>query len=205
MTRKANTAASAAHQNALLGALEDGRCLNLDALVAATGLERQRVKRAVGRLVVRGLAERAAIGCYRPTPEGLARKASGRPLTSGPRTWYAKARRRPASLRVRIWRAIRVKQHEVFTTADVVRLVARDDENLTMLAAAVREYVGFLVKSGHLHPLRPAPRDGKAAPLKRYRLVLNTGPEAPMVAAGRKTLCDPNTGAVHALTGEVAP
>lgn len=202
---RTDSGASAAHQNAVLAALEDGRCLDLDALVAATGLERRRAKRAACSLVLRGLAERAAVGCYRPTPDGLAQKASGRPVTSAPRTRYAKARYRPASLRVRFWRAMRVRQHEPFTTADLVRLVARDGEDLGRMAANAREYVAWLVKSGHLALLRArTPRDGKAS-WKRYRLIRNSGPEAPVVAGDRASLRDPNTGVVHALAGEAAP
>lgn len=198
-------AEGAAHQNAVLAALDEGACHDIDTLVARTGLERHPTIRAAGALVVRGVAERAAMGCYRLTPAGVAQKASGKPITKGPRTYHATSRRHPASLRVRLWRAIRVKKEDAFTSADLVRLVARDEEDLNKLAAGAREYLSFLVRSGHLLRLaKRTRREGKTS-FARYRLTLNTGPEAPMVAGDRKSLRDPNTGVVHAFDADAAP
>jgi len=195
--------ASAHHQNAILGVLADGACRHrgvIASALAARGLEvtERMVTRAASMLVVRGLAERTDAGCYRITADGSAMLAEGRVVASGPRHQYhgPRVRRRPDSLRVRLWRAIRIRAaNGAVTATDLVRLAVRDHEDPAKAVATARFYLSALVRTGILYklPKRAKREDGRPGE-HRYRLARDPGPQAPQVTDGGHVLRDPNSG-----------
>ncbi|SDH90125.1 hypothetical protein [Roseospirillum parvum] len=175
----------ATHQESLLAVLAAGGpevCLTTAELAARSGLTRKQVGEASGKLVRRNLIERAEVGCFRLTDHGRAHVAAGTPLTSAPIKQFTAMRRHRDSLRVRAWRAMRMRGK--FTIADVAGLALRPGER----EGEVQRYLRTLFRAGYLRRL------AGGGPCLRYALVRDTGPEAPMLIDGRRAVRDPNTG-----------
>ncbi len=177
---------------ALMQALFGGVCLTIDELDASVDLNRRQISAAAGQLVLRGLAERVERGCYQLTKAGIAAVERGEVITSGPyRPHTAPARRAAANtLRQRAWNAMRMSG--TFTLADIVMAAAQASDGDP--DANVKRYVRQLALAEYVVEL---PVRGKGTALtsngfKRFRLIKNTGPIAPVARIRSKTVHDHN-------------
>jgi predicted transcriptional regulator len=180
----------AENQNALLRAVPSDACLTTEELAVATGLTRKQVTQAVGKLVARGLLERAERGCFKRSTAGQGVLDSGESLSSAPLTRSAKTSRRRRGLRLRVWEAIRLARKG--TVAEIEQLALASERD----PGGVQRYLLALCRGGYLRRM-------KASHYKeaRYLLVRDTGPDAPMLRRSKDRLFDPNTGEEHVLEG----
>lgn len=191
-------------QTRVLGALADGDCRTSEVLSEALDLRRKQVVDAVHRLVDRELVVRTEIGCYRITEAGRAALDTGAVLTSGPNAPFgAPARRQRVTLRDKLWRAMRIRaaRGQKFTVRELLPLAEAGDEKAGLSNAG--KYVAALGRAGYLAALarqRPAALTSNGE--KRYALVRDSGPAAPVVRVRQGTVWDPNTGAEHRLDDE---
>lgn len=166
--------------------LPAGACLTLDALEGRYELSRQQISNAIGRLVVRGLVERAQAGCYQLTKEGQLAKKNGA-IDVAPRNQPPKLP--PNNFPQRIWSTMRMSG--VFTIGDLVTAAnwpAADAE------ARARVYVRRLKSAGYVIEL-PTRQKGVhqfSNGFKRFRLIRNTGPFAPAYKLNRNVMRDDN-------------
>jgi predicted transcriptional regulator of viral defense system len=181
---------SAENQNTLLRAVPPEACLTTEELAEATGLTRKQVTQAVGKLVARGLLDRAERGCFKRSTAGQEVVDSGQPLSSAPLSRSAKTGRRKRSLRVRVWEAIRTARKG--TVAEIEQLALASEKD----PGGVQRYLLALRRGGYLRRM-------KAVSYKeaRYLLIRDTGPLAPILRRSKDCLYDPNTKEEHVLEG----
>lgn len=170
-------------------------CMELDEIVAATGLDRRKVITHLSALKSQGMILTLHDGCYARTPEGDA--AIRTPRTSG-RKGRTKVILEAKGLPARLWRALRMKQR---ATYDQLLEIAQPSgaysrHGRPYLLALINH--GVVVVSG-----RPGRgEDGRA--LKQYVLVRNLGLRAPVWLAKTGVLFDPNKGAAVKLPADKA-
>ena len=202
------------HRTAVLHALTTDRCMPVEALAAATGLDPHEAVKAAGDLIQAGHATRAEAGCFTLTPEGAvarsrpretaersrlddARRASRAAAKPKPAPKAAKspAPRRADSLTSRVWAAFRIKGKA--TMAELVAMARAEGERESSVYAFVRNYMAGLVQAGFAVALPHRGRNNA----KRFSLIRNSGPAAPMLRRAQTPpqLYDPNTGETHAL------
>lgn len=104
-------------------------------------------------------------------------------------------------LRPRAWWVMREQRR--FTLPGLLAIVG--DARQRDAASNLRKYLQALTRAGYLV------EDGREPPacltdpgVKRYRLVKNTGPKAPVWRASRKAVFDPNTGIETPIDQEAA-
>ena len=173
----------------ILNALANGSCRTMDDLVDDLGLTRRQVSDGAAKLAYRKYLCRMERGCYQLTDAGLAAAAAGEVITSGPLGPDTKAVRSKVSntFRDRAWRAMRVRRQ--FTMDDIVADAATDDD--ADPKNNVARFIRFLRLSGYVAEQRsrqPGTRLTSAG-LKRFSLIRDTGPLAPVFR--------PKTGMVH--------
>lgn len=177
---------------ALLQALSDGSCRTIADLADALDLTRRQVSDAAACLLRRDYLMRMSAGCYRLTDEGAAAAATGEVITSGPKGPRDRVRIAPHSLRARAWRAMRVRRrftlHDLISDAATAADRAPDDN--------IGRYLRVLRASGYLAEL---PNRARGTPptsngFKRWMLVRDTGPLAPVVLSKIAAVHDRNTG-----------
>ena len=178
---------------ALLGSLVDGACHTMDHLVATLGMTRRQVSDAAGRLVLRGYLERIEAGCYQLTKEGIAAATAGEVIKPGPLHPHTSKvpKRLPDTFRQRAWAAMRMSG--AFTAGEVAMAASRADANPESNA---RLYIRRLKAAGYVVELaaRQAGTRQTSNGFKRFRLVKNTGAQAPVYQPKTGTLFDYNTG-----------
>lgn len=181
----------ASRQTTVLAALQPNECLNPSDLSSATGMSNRDVVKAVAGLIRRGYATRVEAGCYELTSAGQEARDSGAPLKSGPRKPLTQPcrRRKEATFRQKIWRALRMKQKA--TIGELVETAGDGTERAAESNAG--RYLAALERAGYVRRLR---RQAGTAPTSngflRYQIVRNTGPDAPVVQKGGAALFDPN-------------
>jgi hypothetical protein len=163
----------------------------------ATGLTTKQVENALGKLKKHGLVEQTQPGCLRLTAAGRAAAEGGDTLRSGPRGQQPGSRGRATGLRVRAWRAMRVRRK--FAIADLVMLSAEGSERDP--ASNLLKYIKALTRAGILieMPHRAAALNATSNGCKRWMLPdeTNSGPEAPTVRVSKNQVYDPNTEICH--------
>lgn len=189
--------------NALLAALTVDTCKTVSVLAEETGLANYKIVRAAAALICRGYATRAEVGCFTLTAEGEAFRQGGGAITSGPAGRLTQRSRRPhkSVLRDRIWAALRIK--EKASTQELLMLAGDDQHDYRSLAA---RYLKALCRTGYLVelPRRAAGTSPTSNGYKRFRLVKDTGPEAPQMKTRSGMLFDPNTGESVKIGGDNA-
>lgn len=185
--------ASGDNMRAVFNALNEvGRCLAIDELATATGLEHRAVSAAAAKLVRDDLVERVARGCFQLTAAAREALASGTEVVfrSGPRGPTPRTRPVAGSLRARLWHAMRIR--EKFTIGDLLGLAAQDE---TQAPCNAGRYLSDLARAGYVRVLaRRAPGHKPTSNgCLRYSLIRNTGPLAPIVRRKRAEIYDPNT------------
>jgi predicted transcriptional regulator len=172
----------AENQNTILRAIGPDACLTIEALANETGLKRKAISQACSKLVTRGFVDRVETGCFQLTEGGKLVFENNANLSSAPIGPRVKPRKHAKSMRIRIWRAIRMKRK--FTISDIVTLASKEEK---APRDGVQRYLCVLSQAGYLHRLKQA---GKA---RRYSLIRDLGPEAPIIRNNRTEVYDPNT------------
>lgn len=176
---------------AILTTLGHGSCLTIDQLDTALPLNRRQISDGAAKLILRGLAERVEAGCYQLTSAGLEAAARGEAITSGPMGRHTAKARKPIAdtLRQRAWTAMRMSG--AFTVGALVMAAGRgeaDAEN------NLQRYLRRLKGAGYVAEL-PVRERGTALTsngFKRYRLIRDTGPAAPVWSDARGRIIEHN-------------
>lgn len=167
----------------LLQAL-DGRssAARITELVAATGLTRERAARRLGMMEAAGLV-RQDRGRWRIDKPGRAVLAAA--------TAPQEAAPGASGLRARLWTALRKLGKA--SVPDLVTMAAAGDE--ANAESNARQFLAGLAIAGYVTAL---PRRGSQA-ARRFVLVRDSGPGAPIVSRRRGEVRDPNTGETFAI------
>ncbi len=177
---------------ALLQKLADGACLTIGQLAEDLDLTNRQVSDAATNLLRRNYLERMVIGCYQLTPEGRAAAAAGEVIRSGPRGASDKVQEYRDTFRQRAWTSMRLQR--LFTVPDIILDAARPEERNP--ADNLHRYLRILAATGYLkasaHRVEaPAPTSNGH---RRYLLVRDTGPRAPVALSKVAGIHDFNTG-----------
>lgn len=178
-------------QSAVLRLAVAGDRLEVAAAAVSLRAARRSVSRAACALVARGYLCRLRTGLYQITADGRAALTLGVTITSGPPGPRNRARLVCDTLRVRAWRAMRVRRR--FTIGE---LVADAEGGERQPHGSISKYVAALKAAGYLREL-PNRLPGTAPTsngFKRFILVTDTGPRAPVYRPAPRLLHDPNTG-----------
>lgn len=169
-------------------------CITYQRLHEITGLEPKQIQNASSVLERNGFVTRTAPGCLYVTKTGLIALEQGKTIRSGPKKPEERTRRAKSSRRIDAWHAIRIKKECAFTLNDIISLIARGNEK--DINANIGKYIATLESAGYL--MKMSKRIRGTAPTSngfvRWRLVKDTGPEAPIWRTSRGTIFDPNTG-----------
>lgn len=178
-------------------------CITVDRMSVLTGMDAVQIERAALKLRKHGLMEKTARGCHKLTESGVAAAAEGKQLRSGPNGGWTGPKVNKASLRIRAWRAMRLK--EKFSLPDLAMLCAQGEEK--DIISNLRKYVHALERAGYL--TRMARREPGTAPTSNGHIrwwlqpEKNTGLQAPVWSADKNTVYDPNTEQTIMLPQEV--
>lgn len=161
-------------------------------VAAARKVDRRNAQRCLDVLRRRGLVERIETGVYRVTEAGRVAAAKGARVRSGPCGPHT-GRRRPRddSFAARLWTALCNVQKA--TVPDLLVIAARPDDRDP--AGMARRYLKALERGRYVVAL-PSRERGTAPTspgFKKWLLVKETGPEAPILNVTKGTLRDPNT------------
>ncbi len=168
-------------------------CITNARLVEMTDLTPDQVQSSTEKLHAHGFIKRVNLGCYRITASGIAALESGKKFRSGPKGVLQKVKQHKDSVRVRVWRAIRIRKS--FSIDDLIIVVAQGGEK--DIRSNIGKYIKALECAGYL--IRMAKRQQGTAltsnGFARWRLDLgkNTGPQAPVWRQSAGTVYDPNT------------
>jgi hypothetical protein len=157
------------------------RCVTYARLHTVTGLELRAIQNACGLLIKHGFITRTDQGCHRITDAGSAAVNASAPVRPGKHT--------PNPLRQRAWDALRMLQK---TTLEEICLLSKEGGERD-IESALGKYVRALDRAGYLQRLPIKAANGAL----RYRLVRNSGPQAPVWDAVIQVMRDPNTHEVH--------
>lgn len=183
------------NMRAVFDALASGGCLTVNELVCATGLTRRPVSDAAAKLIRDDLVERVERGCFRISAAGKAARANGSvTFRPGPKGPMARTRPVAGSFRAKAWGAMRLRQK--FTVADLVTRARTDDDRMPENNATY--YLRGLAAAGYVRvlPLREPGHKPTSNGFRRYALIRDTGPLAPVIRKGGTEVYDPNTGEV---------
>lgn len=180
-------------QTSLLRQLHRDSNATQKTLAEALGVTRKRVSGAASALIARGYVNRLAWGMYELTDAGRTVVESGGRVRGGPADCMAMVLTRSArdGFRDRLWRSIRLRG--VFTLQDLVADATNGEADPMDRA---QRFVRYLRSAGYIVELRGRARGTVrwSNGFKRFRLVKNTGPRAPICREKYGVLHDPNTG-----------
>lgn len=175
----------------VLHRLRDGSQHRISALAQETGLTNRQVSTAASQLRLRNYLADTQAGFFKLNDAGKEAVRLNVKITCGPIAPTNVIKNRVDSLRERAWRAMRFRGQ--FTLNDIVgdaQKAEKDPQsNLT-------RYIGYLLRAGYVVRL-PVNRRGTkltSPGFKRYHLLKNTGPQAPVYRPKRSILHDFNTG-----------
>lgn len=181
-------------------------CFTEAVLIELTRLTPKQVENAANTLRRNGLLSRSDEGCYMLTTAGHEALKHGAHVTSGPHNANQTGRRvRTDTLRVRIWRAIRIRRK--FTVPEIISLVA-DGTERGDITSNVQKYIRALAKAGYLVEL-PRREAGAAITSNGYKRWWlqddkDTGPKAPVWSREKQRVYDPNTEETHDISAKEA-
>lgn len=168
-------------------------CITNEKLVQMTGLTAKQVEAATLNLHANGFIKRVGTGCYRITQAGIIALDTNKSMRSGPKGATAVKMHRN-SLRVRIWRAIRIRKK--FSIPDLEGIVGTGEEK--DITSNIGKYLRALESAGYI--IRMAKKQSGPSLTSngylRWRLdpQKDTGPHAPIWRQGKGSMYDPNTG-----------
>lgn len=159
-----------------------------------TGLTLAQVHDAGETLVRNKLAQRKDRGVYIITTAGIAAIAEGRELASGPKGPGA-AKVRKDSFRTRLWRALRIERKG--TIGNIVGMILQPGENEAKAIDNAQKYFYQLCRARYVTRLPGRDKVSATALTSngyvRYLLVVDNGPQAPVIRKQKGCLYDPNT------------
>ena len=179
----------AINQTALLNAIGHHGAADIDLLDASLELRRHEIIKAVGKMIVSGYVQRLERGVYALTDFGTRTYLLKEGIRRGPQapaTGQRSANKTP-SLRQKAWNVMRMG--EPFDIESLAMVAANED-----VAAPVnnlQRYVRVLVQADYCNMMptvRRGTRPGSNGH-RRYRLVKNTGPIAPVHKSRAKPPC----------------
>lgn len=146
-------------------------CVQTKDLVKLTGLDRPVVLRECGKLVGAGFMRRDDEGCHRITAAGRAAAAQEEKAAQ------LKTR---SELYARVWYALRNAPTHTLTIPQIIAWTADGGER--HLDVRIRAYLIALARAGYLMqmPRREPGMTSGSSGLVRWRLLKDTGPEAPV-------------------------
>lgn len=167
-------------------------CITEARLVELTGLAPVQVDRAALRLRKHVLIERVGPGCHQLTNAGREAIAAGMQVRSGPKGTHTGKKVNQGTLRIRVWRAIRIRRK--FSIPDLIALVAQGGER--DIESNIGKYLRALTRAGYLVKL-PRREPGVAMTSNGYvrwwlQDAKDTGPLAPVWRQSANTVYDPN-------------
>lgn len=174
---------------ALLQALAEGP-LSRDQVKARLQLDWRQTTNAARSLGRRGYLDVLADGSYRLSDAGQIAAAAGEVITGGPKGQVKIVR---DTFRQRCWSSMRV--HRAFTIGQIVADAVSEEDGGQPRDNAAR-YLNRLRAAGYVKELPrrlPGTSNGSNG-FKRFMLVKNTGPEAPVFREALLAIHDPNTG-----------
>lgn len=153
----------------------------------------KRVSKAASCLVGRKYLSRIRIGIYAMTNAGVAALASGKVITSGPIDANSSALTRAATygFRDRLWQSMRMRGS--FTIHDLVCDAVNGEGDAVNDTS---RYIRYLKLAGYVRELPGRVTGTKPGSngYKRFRLIRNSGPRAPLYRSKLGVLHDFNTG-----------
>lgn len=180
-------------QTAVLKAVQDAGRDTTASLAVQLGISAKRASKAASALVLRGYLVRIGVGCFKLTSTGTVALASSKVITSGPINADATVPHRAITygFRDRLWQSMRMRGS--FTIHDVVSDAV--DAEADAINDASR-YIRILKGAGYVRDLpgRVAGTRPGSNGYKRFKLVKNTGPRAPLHRSKRGVIHDFNTG-----------
>lgn len=187
-------------QMAVLTELQSGQPIAIDDLDARLGIERRFIVNSTVRLIYADLIERTEMGVYRITQAGIAQLASGEPIKSGrPGKRPGYSRKNQRSLRQRLWNTMRSfstgEACKAFSLPDLITVCLNGDEDEAAAYNNAQQYLRALKKTGYLLSLtqrQKGTRPGSNG-FQRFKLVRDTGRDAPVVRQSERAVFDPNT------------
>lgn len=174
---------------ALLQALADGPLSRAD-IRDRLGLDWRQTTNATRSLIRHGFVELLDGGRCRLTEAGASAVETGTVISGGPKGVVKIVR---DTFRERAWRAMRVRK--AFTIGDIVADASSDADEGQPRDNAAR-YISRLKQAGYVRELPrrlPGVSVGSNG-FKRFMLVRNTGPRAPIWRESQCAIHDPNTG-----------
>lgn len=183
----------------LLNVLAEGHDMTPSHAASLFKRSRNVAQNALANLARRGLAL-SVCGAYAATPQGVSFIESGAEIKSGPRGPRGTPRIVNDTLRVKVWRAIRIKGK--FGLEDLARSVLDGSEPAQDPLNNIGRYVSALAATGYLVEMkRRTPGIAPTSPgKKRWMLVRDTGPQAP-VRRGNGEVYDQNEDRVYRKGG----
>lgn len=173
----------------LLGVLQEGPMSRAE-IKAVLGFDWRQTTNAAQNLLRRGYLEILEDGRYRLTLDGMTAALQGEVITCGPKGQVKEIR---DTLRERAWRSMRMRR--AFGIGDLVS-DAVNAEDGGQPHDNLRRYVSRLSQAGYIKEIArrtPGTAFGSNG-FKRYMLVKNTGPRAPIFREIACAIYDPNTG-----------
>jgi hypothetical protein len=192
--------------NELIVAADGGvHCLTLDDLAERITHPRKTIVKRMQALMSNGFAKSVRVGCYAATPKGHKRHMEGGEIKSGPKTAISYREPNRASLRARLWKALRTLKRG--TVSDLIQVAAKPEEVPTARDSAHR-FLSQLTRAGYARklPRRSNPTRDCSNGEVIYFLINDTGVLPPMETTDKETgargLKDRNT---KAFTPYAAP
>lgn len=186
----------------LLAALNDVHpdAVDMDtlAVLPGLGLNRRQISDAAGVLERLGFASRPEPGRYQLTGAGVLALKQAVTITGGPNGPNQNPRHVKNTLRARIWRALRIKQKASLTdllTAATTDADRQPENNARTYLSALRR-AGYVVVLARREPGIAETSNG----FKKWLLLRDSGPQAPIYRERYGEVFDPNTGERWPLT-----
>lgn len=185
-----------------IGAVQPCECFTEADMAKVTGLKPKQVEHACQNLRRHGFITRSVRGCHTLLPAGHKALEEGAKLRSGPKGPQTSGQRsRERGHRQRIWNALRTLKK--LTVDDILMRIIDGDERDPR--SNVLKYVRALARAGYVQamPQRERPLNPTSNGCRRWLLITDTGPDAPVHRVRRDTLYDPNLEREIALGREI--
>lgn len=177
-------------------------CVKEEDIAAFTGLTAKQVEQGCLKLRQHGMLEKTEQGCHLTTDAGREAMFAGATIRSGPKGKHIAPKINKNSLRIKVWRAIRIKSK--FFIPDLAMLVAEGGEK--DITSNIGKYIRALEKAGYIVKMPKREPGTKMTSNGHIRYWLlperDTGPQAPVWRVAANVIYDPNTELEHGLLKE---
>lgn len=178
------------------------QCVRLCDVEKFTGLTATQVEQGCLKLRKHGFIEKSDEGCLSITDAGREAVCAGTKIRSGPKGSQIAPKVNKNSLRIKVWRAIRIRSK--FSIPDLAMLVAEGGEK--DITSNIGKYIRALEKAGYIVKMPKREPGTKMTSNGHIRYWLlperDTGPLAPVWRVAANVMYDPNTELQHGLLKE---